>query len=65
MAKAALAMMTLTSARDYAKEWHLHERRRHRLGDRDEDPAAISARKQVEHDFQPPSTSSMALREVL
>ncbi|OFZ02024.1 MAG: oxidoreductase [Bdellovibrionales bacterium GWC1_52_8] len=53
MAKAALNMMTLTSARDYAKSgifmnavdtgWVT-----------DEDPAAISARKQEEHDFQPP-----------
>jgi NAD(P)-dependent dehydrogenase (short-subunit alcohol dehydrogenase family) len=53
MAKAALNMMTLTSAPDYAKDgifmnavdtgWVT-----------DEDPAAISARKQQEHDFQPP-----------
>ena len=53
MAKAALNMMTLTSARDYAKSgifmnavdtgWVT-----------DEDPAAISTRKQEEHDFQPP-----------
>ncbi len=53
MAKAALNMMTLTSARDYAKDgifmnavdtgWVT-----------DEDPAEISARKQEEHDFQPP-----------
>ena len=53
MAKAALNMMTLTSARDYARcgifmnavdtGWVT-----------DEDPAAISARKQEEHDFQPP-----------
>ena len=53
MAKAALNMLTLTSARDYAKSgifmnavdtgWVT-----------DEDPAALSARKQVEHDFQPP-----------
>jgi NAD(P)-dependent dehydrogenase (short-subunit alcohol dehydrogenase family) len=53
MAKAALNMMTLTSARDYAKDgifmnavdtgWVT-----------DEDPAEISARKQRERDFQPP-----------
>lgn len=53
MAKAALNMMTLTSARDYVKDgifmnavdtgWVT-----------DEDPAEISARKQEEHDFQPP-----------
>ena len=53
MAKAALNMMTLTSARDYAKSgifmnavdtgWVT-----------DEDPAALSVRKQEEHDFQPP-----------
>jgi NAD(P)-dependent dehydrogenase (short-subunit alcohol dehydrogenase family) len=53
MAKAALNMMTLTSAPDYAKDgifmnavdtgWVT-----------DEDPAALSARKQDVHDFQPP-----------
>jgi len=53
MAKAALNMMTLTSARDYQRDgifmnavdtgWVT-----------DEDPAQLSARKQVEHDFQPP-----------
>jgi NAD(P)-dependent dehydrogenase (short-subunit alcohol dehydrogenase family) len=53
MAKAALNMMTLTSARDYVKHgifmnavdtgWVT-----------DEDPAEISARKKEEHDFQPP-----------
>ncbi|OJY22926.1 MAG: oxidoreductase [Myxococcales bacterium 68-20] len=53
MAKAALNMMTLTSAPDYAAEgifmnavdtgWVT-----------DEDPAALSARKQELHDFQPP-----------
>jgi len=53
MAKAALNMLTLTSARDYVKSgifmnavdtgWVT-----------DEDPAAISLRKQEEHDFQPP-----------
>ncbi len=53
MAKAALNMMTYTSSRDYAKDgifmnavdtgWVT-----------DEDPAALSARKQEDHDFQPP-----------
>ncbi len=53
MAKAALNMMTLTSARDYAKDgifmnavdtgWVT-----------DEDPAELSARKVRDHDFQPP-----------
>ncbi len=53
MAKAALNMMTLTSARDYANcgifmnavdtGWVT-----------DEDPAELSARKQRDHDFQPP-----------
>ncbi len=53
MAKAALNMMTLTSAADYAKDgifmnavdtgWVT-----------DEDPAQLSQRKQEEHDFQPP-----------
>ncbi len=53
MAKAALNMMTLTSAPDYAKDgifmnavdtgWVT-----------DEDPAAHAARKREEHDFQPP-----------
>ncbi len=53
MAKAALNMMTLTSAPDYAKDgifmnavdtgWVT-----------DEDPLHLSARKQAEHDFQPP-----------
>ncbi len=53
MAKAALNMMTLTSAPDYAKDgifmnavdtgWVT-----------DEDPAQLTAAKQEEHDFQPP-----------
>ncbi len=53
MAKAALNMMTLTSAPDYAADgvfmnavdtgWVT-----------DEDPALLSQRKQKEHDFQPP-----------
>ncbi len=53
MAKAALNMMTLTSARDYAKSgifmnavdtgWVT-----------DEDPVGFATRKQRDHDFQPP-----------
>ncbi len=53
MAKAALNMMTLTSAPDYARDgifmnavdtgWVT-----------DEDPAAVAARKRSEHDFHPP-----------
>lgn len=53
MAKAALNMMTVTSAPDFARDgifmnavdtgWVT-----------DEDPAAISSRKQTEHDFEPP-----------
>jgi NAD(P)-dependent dehydrogenase (short-subunit alcohol dehydrogenase family) len=53
MAKAALNMMTLTSARDYANcgifmnavdtGWVT-----------DEDPVELSAKKQLDHDFQPP-----------
>lgn len=53
MAKAAMNMMTLTSAKDYAKDgifmnavdtgWVT-----------DEDPADFVARKQEDHDFQPP-----------
>lgn len=53
MAKAALNMMTLTSARDYARSgifmnavdtgWVT-----------DEDPVEISKKKQNAHDFQPP-----------
>jgi NAD(P)-dependent dehydrogenase (short-subunit alcohol dehydrogenase family) len=53
MAKAALNMMTLTSAPDYAKSgifmnavdtgWVT-----------DEDPAFLARRKQVDHDFEPP-----------
>jgi NAD(P)-dependent dehydrogenase (short-subunit alcohol dehydrogenase family) len=53
MAKAALNMMTLTSAPDYARDgifmnavdtgWVT-----------DEDPAALSADKRARHDFEPP-----------
>ena len=53
MAKAALNMMTLTSARDYAKSG-IYMNAVDTGWVTDEDPAALSARKQVEHDFQPP-----------
>ncbi len=53
MAKAALNMMTLTSARDYAKDG-IYMNAVDTGWVTDEDPAAISARKQEEHDFQPP-----------
>lgn len=53
MAKAALNMMTLTSARDYV----LHGIYMNAVDTgwvTDEDPAELSARKVEEHDFQPP-----------
>ncbi len=53
MAKAALNMMTLTSARDYAKDG-IHMNAVDTGWVTDEDPAAISAAKQESHDFQPP-----------
>lgn len=53
MAKAALNMMTLTSARDYAKDG-IYMNAVDTGWVTDEDPAAISLRKQEEHDFQPP-----------
>jgi NAD(P)-dependent dehydrogenase (short-subunit alcohol dehydrogenase family) len=53
MAKAALNMMTLTSARDYAKSG-IYMNAVDTGWVTDEDPATISARKQEEHDFQPP-----------
>jgi len=53
MAKAALNMMTLTSARDYAR-FGIHMNAVDTGWVTDEDPAEISARKQKEHDFQPP-----------
>ncbi|HTL12053.1 MAG TPA: SDR family oxidoreductase [Bdellovibrionota bacterium] len=53
MAKAALNMMTLTSARDYVRDG-IHMNAVDTGWVTDEDPAAISARKQAEHDFQPP-----------
>lgn len=53
MAKAALNMMTLTSARDYAQSG-IYMNAVDTGWVTDEDPAAISLRKQEEHDFQPP-----------
>ncbi len=53
MAKAALNMLTLTSARDYVKDG-IHMNAVDTGWVTDEDPAAIAARKQEEHDFQPP-----------
>ncbi|MCC7441391.1 MAG: SDR family oxidoreductase [Bdellovibrionales bacterium] len=53
MAKAALNMMTLTSARDYARDG-IYMNAVDTGWVTDEDPAQISARKQEEHDFQPP-----------
>jgi NAD(P)-dependent dehydrogenase (short-subunit alcohol dehydrogenase family) len=53
MAKAALNMMTLTSARDYAKDG-IYMNAVDTGWVTDEDPAEISARKQDAFDFQPP-----------
>lgn len=53
MAKAALNMMTLTSARDYAKSG-IYMNAVDTGWVTDEDPAEISERKQREIDFQPP-----------
>lgn len=53
MAKAALNMMTATSARDYAKDG-IYMNAVDTGWVTDEDPAAIAARKYEEHDFQPP-----------
>jgi NAD(P)-dependent dehydrogenase (short-subunit alcohol dehydrogenase family) len=53
MAKAALNMMTLTSARDYAR-FGIYMNAVDTGWVTDEDPADISERKHVEHDFQPP-----------
>jgi NAD(P)-dependent dehydrogenase (short-subunit alcohol dehydrogenase family) len=53
MAKASLNMMTLTSARDYARDG-IYMNAVDTGWVTDEDPAAISLRKQEEHDFQPP-----------
>ena len=54
MAKAALNMMTRTSAADYVKRRHPHEQRRHRLGDRRGSRARSPQRKTVEQGFHPP-----------
>ncbi|MBS1984970.1 MAG: SDR family oxidoreductase [Bdellovibrionales bacterium] len=53
MAKAALNMMTLTSARDYAQDG-IYMNAVDTGWVTDEDPAALSQRKQENHDFQPP-----------
>jgi NAD(P)-dependent dehydrogenase (short-subunit alcohol dehydrogenase family) len=53
MAKAALNMMTRTSAPDYAKDG-IHMNAVDTGWVTDEDPLAHALRKQVEHDFQPP-----------
>jgi NAD(P)-dependent dehydrogenase (short-subunit alcohol dehydrogenase family) len=53
MAKAALNMMTLTSAPDYLKSG-IHMNAVDTGWVTDEDPAHHSARKQAVHDFQPP-----------
>ena len=53
MAKAALNMMTRTSARRLRAGRHLHERVDTGWVT-DEDPLMHVARKQEEHDFQPP-----------
>jgi NAD(P)-dependent dehydrogenase (short-subunit alcohol dehydrogenase family) len=53
MAKAALNMMTLTSAPDYAQDG-IYMNAVDTGWVTDEDPAHLSERKQREHDFQPP-----------
>ncbi len=53
MAKAALNMMTLTSARDYAQSG-IYMNAVDTGWVTDEDPADLSKRKQADHDFQPP-----------
>jgi len=53
MAKAALNMLTLTSAADYVKDG-IHMNAVDTGWVTDEDPAHHAARKQAEHDFQPP-----------
>ncbi len=53
MAKAALNMMTLTSARDYAQDG-IYMNAVDTGWVTDEDPMVDSLRKQTEHDFQPP-----------
>ncbi len=59
MAKAALNMMTLTSAPDLAKDG-IYMNAVDTGWVTDEDPAQISKRKQAEHDFHPRSILSMA-----
>lgn len=53
MAKAALNMLTRTSAQDYVKDG-IHMNSVDTGWVTDEDPIAIAARKQVEHGFHPP-----------
>lgn len=53
MAKAALNMLTLTSARDYAKD-AIYMTAVDTGWVTDEDPAHLSARKVRDHDFEPP-----------
>ena len=53
MAKAALNMMTLTSAPDLVRDG-IHMNAVDTGWVTDEDPAALSLRKQRDHDFQPP-----------
>jgi len=53
MAKAALNMMTLTSAPDYLKSG-IHMNAVDTGWVTDEDPIHLSLRKQADHDFQPP-----------
>ena len=53
MAKAALNMMTRTSAADYHVGRHPHEQRRHRLGQR-RGPGPHRRAKTAEHRFRPP-----------
>ncbi len=53
MAKAALNMMTLTSAPDYLRDG-IHMNAVDTGWVTDEDPAELSQRKQERHDFQPP-----------
>jgi NAD(P)-dependent dehydrogenase (short-subunit alcohol dehydrogenase family) len=53
MAKAALNMMTRTSAVDYVKDG-IHMNSVDTGWVTDEDPATIAARKQREHGFHPP-----------
>jgi len=53
MAKAAMNMMTLTSARDYAADG-IYMNAVDTGWVTDEDPAALSQAKQLMHDFQPP-----------